>query len=175
MGARALARLATAQRHWHHCATTLAQTHALAAFDPHYWRLLLAGASARVYHSANIWPRLAPSFRGKLFQWQERKRFNVSALARSRNVRSWSVPILRIRRFVSKPGPARGSQPPHGSQPFRAESNSARCVRDDEGDAEEGFGIEWADDEHRPVVVLAGPVEFVADIGTDCAPQISRA
>jgi hypothetical protein len=55
---------------------------------------------------------LAPSFRGKLFQWQERKRFNVSALARSRNVRLWSVPILRIRRFVSKPGPARGSQPP---------------------------------------------------------------
>jgi hypothetical protein len=51
-------------RHWHHCATTLAQTHALAAFDPHYWSLLLAGASARVYHSANIWPRPRPVFSG---------------------------------------------------------------------------------------------------------------
>ncbi len=46
MGARALAAIGdrTSQWHWYHCATTLAQTQALAGFDLRYWGLLLAGA-----------------------------------------------------------------------------------------------------------------------------------
>jgi len=46
MGARALAAIGdrTSQWHWHQCATTLAQTQALAGFDLRYWGLLLAGS-----------------------------------------------------------------------------------------------------------------------------------
>ena len=45
MGARALAAIGdrTSQWHWYLCATTLAQTQALAGFDLRYWSLLLAG------------------------------------------------------------------------------------------------------------------------------------
>ena len=45
MGARALAAIGdrTSQRRWHHCAETLAQTQALAAFELRYWSLLFAG------------------------------------------------------------------------------------------------------------------------------------
>jgi hypothetical protein len=43
-----------------------------------------------------------------------------------------------------------------------------------ERDAEECLGIERPDNENRTVVVLAGAVELVADIDTDCAHQISR-
>jgi len=46
MGARTLAAIGdrTSQWHWYHCATTLAQTQALAGFDLRYWGLLVAGA-----------------------------------------------------------------------------------------------------------------------------------
>jgi hypothetical protein len=162
-------RLATAQRHWHHCATTLAQTHALAAFDPHYWSLLLAGASARVYHSANIWPRPRPVFSGQIIsvagkeevqrecsrEVAERALMERSDLAD----KALRVEARTCERFTTA----------KGSRPFRAESNRPGAFV-----TTRAIGIEWADDEHRPVVVLAGPVEFVADIGTDCAPQISR-
>jgi hypothetical protein len=45
MGARTLAAIGdrTSQWHWHHCATTLGQTQALAGFDVRYRSLLLAG------------------------------------------------------------------------------------------------------------------------------------
>jgi hypothetical protein len=46
MGVRVLAAIGDriSQRHWDRCATTLAQTQALAGFDLRYWSLVLAGA-----------------------------------------------------------------------------------------------------------------------------------
>jgi hypothetical protein len=136
-GARALAAIGDRIRHWHHRATTLAQTHAPAAFDPHSTEPVGRRASARVYHSANIWLGLAPSFGANYFGGRKGKRSYVSALARSEGALMERSDLVDK---VLRRSPTREVHNRHTVFDLLSGSNSAWCVRDDEGDAEEGFG-----------------------------------